>query len=79
MLESIIKARLNFKSTRDELEKLLGIDVNSVDTFKTVKFLKKFNCLSDDNKKAVLQTIGGKVNLKQTREYINEKIIHIYS
>lgn len=79
MLEKVIEARLKLQSTQKELEKLLNVDISTINELLSTKFFSKFNALSEENKKTVLGVIGGKVNIKETNKYVNEKVIHVHN
>ena len=71
----IIEARLNLQSTQTALKQVLGFTVPGLATISSDKFKLKFSQLDEMDQKRVLSLIGGKVNLKKTREFIGRTTI----
>jgi hypothetical protein len=73
-IEDVIKANLETQSVQRALKEKFGLLKSSFDVLINTKYISNYIKWPEDKQKDFIVTIGGKVNFKKTKSFIEEKI-----
>jgi hypothetical protein len=73
-VEDVIKANLETQSVQRALKEKFGLLKSSFDVLTNTRYISNYLIWSKDKQKDFIVTIGGKVNFKKTKSFIEEKI-----
>jgi hypothetical protein len=73
-IEDVIKANLETQSVQKTLKEKFGLLKSSFDVLTNSRYISNYLVWPEDKKKEFILTIGGKVNFKKTKSFIEEKI-----
>lgn len=73
-IEDVIKANLEIQSVQRTLKEKFGLLKSSFDVLTNDRYISNYLRWPDEKKKEFIVTIGGKVNFKKTKSFIEEKI-----
>lgn len=73
-IEDVIKANLEVQSVQRTLKEKFGLLKSSFDVLTNTRYISNYLMWPDEKKKEFIVTIGGKVNFKKTKSFIEEKI-----
>lgn len=73
-IEDIIKANLDVQSVQRVLRNRFGLLKSSFDVLTNSKYIVNYLNWPEDKRKEFIITIGGKVNFKKTKSFIEERL-----
>lgn len=73
-IEDVIKANLDVQSVQRTLRDKFGLIKSSFDVLTNTKYISNYLNWPEDKKKEFIITIGGKVNFKKTKSFIEERL-----
>ena len=73
-IEDVIRANLDTQSVQKTLREKFGLLKSSFDVLTNSRYISNYLVWPEDKKKEFILTIGGKVNFKKTKSFIEEKI-----
>jgi hypothetical protein len=73
-IEDVIKANLETQSVQRALKEKFGLLKSSFDVLTNTRYISNYLRWPEDKRKDFIVTIGGKVNFKKTKSFIEEKI-----
>ena len=65
-ITTVIEDRLAMQSVQRDMERIYGLGATKV----TPEIVAKYRSLDDDNQKQLVRLLGGPVNFKRTKDYI---------
>ena len=72
-IEDVIKANLETQSVQRALKENFGLLKSSFDVLTNARYIANYSTWSEEKRKQFIITIGGKVNFKKTKFFIEEK------
>jgi hypothetical protein len=73
-IESVIKANLETQSVQRALKDNFGLLKTSYEILTDKRYISNYLIWPEDKKKQFILTIGGKVNFKRTKNFIEERL-----
>jgi hypothetical protein len=73
-IEEVIKANLDVQSVQRKLRNEFGLIKSSFDVLTNSKYISNYLNWPEEKKKEFIITIGGKVNFKKTKSFIEGKL-----
>ena len=72
-VEDVIKANLETQSVQRALKEKFGLLKSSFDVLTNTRYMSNYSTWPEEKRKEFIITIGGKVNFKKTKSFIEEK------
>jgi len=73
-VEDVIKANLETQSVQRALKEKFGLLKSSFEVLTNTRYISNYLIWPKEKQKDFIVTIGGKVNFKKTKSFIEEKI-----
>lgn len=73
-IEDVIKANLETQTVQRTLKEKFGLLKSSLDVLTNKKYISNYTYWPEEKKKEFITIIGGKVNFKKTKYFIEGKI-----
>ncbi len=69
-IASVIKARLKLQSTRRKMVEEFGLEFEDMESLNSTEFFGVYNLWTPDKQKDFLVALGGRTNLRETKELV---------